>query len=469
MDFDSESIEAFVKDDSDEVEALRRELRDSRQVETEPTALEPAIDGPAADPGVDPSPEILSIPADHPQRGVESASVPRVGPPNLPEKEYIQKEVVIDKNGMPRHAGSDCQEGEFVKRFRITAESSLFLFCKGVLNRHFLTKELHRPVCRFLQKVPPYRKLVLMPREHAKTAIVSGGLPLHIIIQSAERNIYFPGLEGSECRILLCGETESMAKKNLRVLEQVHTGNKMFRALWPERVWENPRQAREWSSTALIFPRENEWPDQTIRAVGVGGAITGARPNVLIKDDLISFKAANSELVMEEAIEWHKTSRALLDTYALETGLRSLEFIIGTRWAVHDLYSYIITKDPSVELIDKAFHQIIQDDKILWPEKHTKETINDLRMEYGAMFFLLYMNSAADPELVDFDLELVREFVLKGGEVQFKLDDRDQWLEKKMGKKDEPEKVELKRGARLTPSLMRELVARKQFFRARYG
>jgi hypothetical protein len=391
----------------------------------------------------------------------------------IDESQFEYRELIVDRNNVPRQAGSDVQEGAWVREFRSAAERNLFLFCKGVLNRYFLTEALHKPVCEFLQQVPPFRKLVLMPREHAKTAIVSGGLPLHIIIQPAETNIYFPGLEGSECRIMLAGENMSMAQKNLRVLEEIHTGNKLFRALWPHRVWDSPRrQSKLWNQKALIFPRENEWPDPTIWAIGVDGAVTGARPNVMIKDDLISVEAANSDVVMESAVEWHKVSRALLDTYEVESGVQSLEFIIGTRWAVYDLYSDIIDNDPSVEVIDEKFHQIIRDGKILWPEKHTKESIEQLRREYGAMFYLLYLNSAADPELVDFDLNLVREFKLINGQITFEEDERDEQLEKiakDFKNRNNPRPPKDRRGQLLTSNVLKDMVGRNEYFRARYS
>ena len=289
----------------------------------------------------------------------------------------LQREIIIDPNGQPRQAGSDTQDGQFISRIRSAAEKSLYFFAKGILNRHFLTNHFHRDVCDFIQSKPHY-KLILMPREHAKTAIVSGALPLHIIIQP-EDGCYFPGLEGSECRILLAGETMDMAVKNLRVLEEIHSGNQLFRALWPHRVWDNARrQAKVWNSKALIFPRANEWPDPTIWAVGVGSAVTGSRPNVQIKDDLVTFAASQSSIIMSQAIEWHKASRALFDSYDLESGLHPLEFIIGTRWAIYDLYSEIIDNDPTVEVIPSKYHSIIRDGRILWPEKHTAESIEAL-------------------------------------------------------------------------------------------
>jgi hypothetical protein len=480
LDFLTVPSDYSPKDDSDEAAALAKKLPDPSQALERAAKVE--IGGISSPPKPtaprQSSPHSPSLP-----QGAESVSIPRVSPhpikepPKPPpaytptlqdEVEYQYREFIIDKNGVARHAGSDVQEGGWITQFKSKAERSLYLFCKGVLNRHFLTERLHRPVCQFLQKVPAFRKLVLMPREHAKTAIVSGGLPLHIIIQPAATNIYFPGLDGSECRIMLAGENMRMAKKNLRVLESIHTENKLFRALWPHKVWDEPRrQSKVWNQEALIFPRDNEWPDPTIWALGVDGAVTGARPNVQIKDDLVSIEAANSDVVMDSAIEWHKASRALMDTYEVETGLQSLEFIIGTRWAVYDLYSYIIDNDPSVEVIDEKFHQIIRDGKILWPEKHTVDSIDQLRREHGSMFYLLYLNSAADPELVDFDLELVREFKLVNGVIVFDEDERDERLTKDYDKTSDspapPLKVE--RGTLLTPGLLNEMMGRNMYFK----
>lgn len=381
------------------------------------------------------------------------------------DEELEAPEVVIDANGQPRHAGATTPEGEYIRRFKRRAEESLFIFLRGILGRFFLTSHFHKKACHWLQQCPPFRKLKLMPREHAKTTIVAGGLPPHILIQSADTNIYFPGINGCECRILLGGETETMAKKNLRVVQSVFEENRVFRALWPERVWEGraKSQSKMWSDSGIIIPRENEWPDPTIRAVGVGGAITGARPNVLIKDDLISFKAANSEVVMDEAIEWHKASRALLDKYEIESGLQSLEFIIGTRWSVYDLYSYIIDNDPSVEINDESFHRIIRDGKILWPEKYSVADIEQLQREHGSNFYLLYLNTPADPSLVDFDTSQIRVFSVVDGKIVFFADERDLLLEKKHRLKQErltavKPPANVKAGERLTASVLQRMI-----------
>lgn len=336
----------------------------------------------------------------------------------------IQKEVIVDsKTGLPRQAGATQAEGEFIRRLKHIAERNLFVFSKGIMNRTYLTRSLHLPMCQRLQQCPPFRKMVLFPRDHAKTSVVSHCLPLHIIIQQAATNPYFPGLDGTDCRILLSGETETRATGNLRVMRTAFEENALLRSLWPHACWDNPRrQAKKWNDQELICPRESEYPDPTIRAIGVGGAITGARPNVLIKDDLVSIEAANSTVVMQAAIDWHVASRALMDEYEHETGLESLEFIVGTRWAVYDLYQYIIDEDPTVEYWIRA---IVEDEKTIWFERFNMKKVEQLRKEFGSMFWLLYMNSAANPDLTDFDTTMIREFALNEGVLMFTDDERD--------------------------------------------
>ncbi|HEY6020281.1 MAG TPA: hypothetical protein VIY48_10365, partial [Candidatus Paceibacterota bacterium] len=265
------------------------------------------------------------------------------------------------------------------------------------------------------------------------------GLPIHLIIQPKDNNIYLPGRAGVDTRILLAGETEKRASNNLSVIQSAFEGNRLLRALWPMCCWDNPRkQADRWNKVEMTVPRNTAFPDPTVQAMGVGGAITGARHDVHIKDDLVSFEAANSQVVMETAISWHLASRALLDNDY------SLEFIIGTRWAVADLYEFIIhggivndekfDKDYTVDVQTRA---IVEDGEVIYPEKFSlqrmagKIAVTDLMKEHGTMFPLLYMNSAADPSLVDFDMDDVREFKFDAGKLVFDETEADALLHEK--------------------------------------
>lgn len=331
----------------------------------------------------------------------------------------MRNEYVVDaRTGHIREAGTLGEDGgRHIDQLRTACEQSLYLYTKFVLGRDYLTDALHEPVCMWLQTPTPQRKMLLLPREHAKTSMVSHGLPTHILIQPAESNIYVPGMDGADCRILLSCETEARATDHIRVMETAFESNDLLRALWPHRCWTSPRkQSKKWNDREFIIPRAHEYPDPSVRGIGVGGAITGAHPNILIKDDLISIEAANSPIVMHTAIRWHVTSRALINTPD------SLEFIIGTRWAVGDLYQYIIDNDESVGYIVRA---IVENGETIYPERFTLEKVAQLRKEFGTLFPLLYMNSAADPDLVDFDLEDIREFYILDDQVVFTEDERD--------------------------------------------
>ena len=329
-----------------------------------------------------------------------------------------RREVVVDKRtGQPRQAGASQAEGQWIREYRFKMEESLFAFTKGVLGKDYLTPHLHRPVCDFIQQVPPQRKCVLLPREHGKTTIVGHSLPLHILIQPRDHNGYFPGEDGCEQRIIMIGEKEQRATDSLRVIETALETNEVLRALWPNRVWDNPRkESKKWNEKEMIVPRRTEWPDPSIRAIGVGGAVTGAHPSVLIKDDLITLEAANSPVVMQAAIDWHVASRALINK------VNALEFIIGTRWAVSDLYNYIQQNDPTVAFMTRA---IVEDGEPIWPEAFTLDKVGQLMKEFGVLFHLLFMNSASNPALTDFDELMLRDYRVVGDMVEYDEDDRD--------------------------------------------
>lgn len=340
------------------------------------------------------------------------------------------KELVIDRaTGQVRQAGADQSMGKYIQDFRRAAEQSLFVFAKGVLGLSRLTTSLHKPVCEFLMKTPPYRKMILLPRDHLKSSICSRALPIHILIQPKESNCYIPGKDGADTRILLSTKTATNAQHQLRWIEARLETCDILQALWPHRVWENARkQSRKWSEAEMMIPRKEDFPEASIETIGVGGKVVGRHYDVMIKDDLIDIEDANSEVVMNTAIEWHKASRALMDDPD-----KSLEFILGTRWAVYDLYQDIIDLDPTVEVVVRA---AIEDGRTIFPEMFSMDTLNRLHREMGPRFFLLYMNSAHNPELTDFDMDAIRLFEFQGPLIRFSQDERDGILAEAMARAD---------------------------------
>lgn len=380
-----------------------------------------------------------------------------------------EAEVVVDaRTGRPRQAGAASPEGEFITRYRSLAERSLYFFAKAILKRAYLTDTLHKPVCDWLQRVPPHRKQLLMPREHGKTSLVSHALPIHILLQPADANLYWPGLAGADMRIVLACETENRAKDHLRTIQTAYESNELLKALWPHLVWDDARaQSKKWNDRELIMPRMREFPDPSIRAIGVGGAITGSHPTVLIKDDLATLEAANSPTVMQTAIAWHIASRALIS----EDGC--LEFSATTKWAMYDIAAVGLA-DPTVET-NARYRAVLEDGRAIYDPARlplsergkawTPEKIEKAKRDHGVMFPLLYMNSAADPSLVDFNMAFLREFRWDAGALVFEEDHRDAALSERL--KAPPPAPPAERGTRLSSESHDRIFGREEYFR--YG
>lgn len=330
----------------------------------------------------------------------------------------LADEIVVDpKTGAIRQAGATTPGGRWIIEFKETAEQSLYVFAKGILGLSRLTPSLHLPLANWLPGGPS-RKAVLLPRDHLKTSLMLRAMGLHMAVQPKEMNIYMPGKEGASMRILLAGEKGENSQNQLRWMKLQLEGNERLRAFWPHRVWNNAhKDSPKWSETAISLPREQDYPESTFETIGVGGAITGRHYDALLKDDLVTFEAANSTVVMQQAIEWHKASRALLDNE------NSLEYLSGTRWANYDLYQEILDNDPSVEWVVRA---AIENGKPIFPEQFSLERLQQLQGELGGRFFLLYMNTAADPSLSEFDMEDIRYYKNGIGKViTFPDDQRD--------------------------------------------
>lgn len=346
-------------------------------------------------------------------------------PPKRPSTSKItgSVELVIGKNGEVRQAGTD-RAGQFVVDVRRKAEQSLYFFGKVIMGYDLLTPSLHLPECNRLQTTPPYRKLTLFPRGHFKTTILKS-LAVHLCIQPGTPlgdgtfdNVYFPrGIigtsepVGTDTRILLASKTSGLAQSTLAEIMMNIEGNELLPAFWPHCFWEDTKKARWWNQERLVLPRKATHKEATIETVGVGGQITGYHFNVHIFDDLIDIESANSPTIMFKTLEWWKASRALMHDRD-----RSLEFIVGTRWAVADLYDWIIKNDPSVEPHVRA---IIEDGEPILPEMFTLDMIAQMQREDPALFPLLYMNSATDRSLTDFDMERVRDFFISDGKLCF--------------------------------------------------
>ena len=299
---------------------------------------------------------------------------------------------------------------DFRTWLRGEAERDLFFFAKWIFyqegDRRAKLGAIHREVCRFITDYSTTRrKLLMMPMGHLKTSFCSQALPLHILIQRPEDNIYFLGKWGCDQRILLGNESEEKCKENLSVVRQHLESNVWLAWLWPHVCWENPKtDSPHWQELKITVPRHVVLPEASVTAIGAQSAIIGRHYEVELLDDIAGAKAGNSWEVMAKVKRFKRITRSRLHSQG-----ESIEIGLGTHQAADDVY-VDWQRDLSVETMIRA---IEEDGKPLWPENadYSLEGIEKLRSETDPILWALwYMNRPVAAGFTAMDWLVLREF-----------------------------------------------------------
>lgn len=295
--------------------------------------------------------------------------------------------IVKRKNNKLYQPGAD---EDITDRLRETSEKDLYIFSKAVMGMYDFTPHLHRPLCDWLQGNKLRKRVMLIPRSCFKTSMARC-LAMHMTIQRATSNPYFPGRDGFNLRILFAAETERRALSRIGWIRRQYANNELLRLLWPDLVWEKPKvQAETWVASHFSLKRTEDYPEATFEAAGVDSGSTGSHYDVTIKDDLIGLRSRKMPELIPASIEWFQTSHSLSDN------LRTyMDYVFGTRWAGYDLYSWIEENESRYEwCLKQIINDRFEESSIIFPERFTLDDIMDLKKKQGDLFWLNYMNKA---------------------------------------------------------------------------
>lgn len=293
-----------------------------------------------------------------------------------------------------------------------TGRNSLFFFSKAILQYRDLAEGCHGPLCEYLDRNPSRFRLVLMPRGHFKTTIGTIARSLQMLTRNAEQ------------RILIANESATNAERFLSTIQSHAEQNRVFRALYSDLIPPDFRKVR-WNKSEAEFQREGVYPEPSIDTIGMTGAFTSRHYTHIIYDDPISLEAVKSPSVMQDTII--RCHQAL----SLFTNTEKDTFdLIGTRWALADLYSDFEEKFGSE--LARFSRSVVEDGKIIFPERVSWKTISQLRRSYGEyLFSCLYMNNPRNEEIQTLNTNALREWretntgqyvLLKGADVHTTTD-----------------------------------------------
>lgn len=287
---------------------------------------------------------------------------------------------------------------EFLGQLRDWSKKNLYFFARSILNFDKLTPNFHLPFCNLIQDFSIPRKLVLLPRGHYKTTCGSIGFISWLLIQD---NVPPLSIPGSELRILLAKENATLAEHDLSAIEECWDKNELLNLLFPDIVPDKSRRKR-WNAEEMLITRESTWPEATVETIGVGGAKQGAHYDVIIFDDIIGKNAMDSEVVMQNTIEWFKYAESLFISIA-----RGISNVLGTRWSKRDVYQFILDKDPRYQ---PYIRQAVEDGKPIFPEEFSLEVFQTIMQRDLAHWQSQYCNNPTDPTKCDFREEWIKYY-----------------------------------------------------------
>lgn len=247
----------------------------------------------------------------------------------------------------------------------------------------------HQQLCNFTQKNMDKKRLILLPRGHLKSTIVTVGYTLWRLAQD-------PGL-----RILIANATAPMAEAFLRQIKANMQRNEHFIELFGNYY----DKSEKWSDVAIRLKtiKSHESKENTITAFGIGGNLVSQHYDIMIFDDLVNRDNIHTAERMQDVMTFYKDAQDLVDD-----PMKTEQLMIGTRWHEADLYGHILDPnnpeheewtvmkreavegDYEIQKADSGRYQIVGG-TVLYPTKYPREAHNKLLnakgiTEYSAQY-----------------------------------------------------------------------------------
>jgi len=309
---------------------------------------------------------------------------------------------------------------KFKLALRLNSLGSLYFFEKVMLGRTKLTERLHKPILERLEADRP-RYLLEMPRDHFKTVMITEGraiwriLPFTETDEAAMREIgyddafiaWMKRAHNPSRRLLTVSEILDNAIKIGFRFDWHFRENKMFRDVFREII---PDNSCQWTNESKTIKASGHGPngEGTFDFLGVGGALQSRHYIDVTEDDVIGKDALKSELVMEDAINYHQLLIGAFESYAEANWT-----VVNNRWAPNDLSGWI--RQNQKEFVIES-HSALggccadhpTGDPIL-PEEFTVATLEEIRRIQGPYIFShQYLNLPVNPEACIFKPDWLR-------------------------------------------------------------
>ena len=252
------------------------------------------------------------------------------------------------------------------------------------------------------------RILVMWPRGHLKTHMVTIGTNIWLHINN------------SETRGFVLHKASRFAEGMIGQMQSILLSRK-FQHYFPEHVPALKRRLQNgklprWSDQEIELPRRQWHLQASITALGLESTVESSHVHVIIPDDLIDRKTAQSVPLMERAMDYVEHVDPLFDDP--ETGLL---LPVGTYWP-GGFYERII-EDPSFAKLIVGCYQdprtavlgMTTYGQPIYPEKFTLDSLSGIEQRMGTYKFAhQYLNDPISKGSATFKIEDVRYYEVSG-------------------------------------------------------
>jgi hypothetical protein len=221
------------------------------------------------------------------------------------------------------------------KSLRRLAKKNLWFLTTTILGYKKLSPGLHAHLCQWLQATEHWQfRELLLPRGHYKSTINTVADSIRAGLPDDDGDSPWPYCLGTNLRLCITHETDGAAQRFLFQISRHFLGNPILMGLFPEAIPSFKQQRI--NKGELELPRSEFWSEPTFDTLGVGAKAQGRHYNFLKCDDLFGDKARDSETERATTIDWFDNIQSFLSTFA-----KDHIDVIGTRYAMDDLYSHI--------------------------------------------------------------------------------------------------------------------------------
>lgn len=211
---------------------------------------------------------------------------------------------------------------------RRLAESSLEEFIKLIHPKRHLGS-IHREIITWWTgSEAKSHQLLLLPRDHMKSALVAYRVAWELTKNPALRFLYI-------------SSTANLATKQLKFIKDILT-NDVYASHWPDMVIKEESKREKWTEREISIDhpkrKEESIRDPSIFTAGLTTNIVGMHSDINVLDDVVEQRNAYTQETREKVLDQYGYLSAI-------GGAKSKVWVVGTRYHPDDLYGVLKSRE----------------------------------------------------------------------------------------------------------------------------